>query len=73
MNEQRYRLSTQHSWMVLSPDDIALLELNDGDSIDEPALRRRLRRVDNPSLVQALHAMLDEEEAGVTITINLLD
>ena len=69
MSEPMYQLRAVDGWMLITASDAWALDLVSGIEIDERSLRRRLNRLANSSLAQAIHAMLDQEEPGVVITI----
>ena len=69
MTEPIYQLRAVDGWMLITANDVSTLGLVSGTEIDERSLRRRLDRLADSSLAQALHAMLDQEEPGVIVTI----
>jgi hypothetical protein len=69
MSEPMYKLRAVDGWMLITASDISALDLVSGMAIDERDLRRRLNRLANLSVAQAIHAMLDQEEPGVIITV----
>jgi hypothetical protein len=64
-----YQLRAGDGWMLVRASDVLALDLVSGIEIDERSLRRRLERLAHSSVAQAIHAMLDQEEPGVIITV----
>lgn len=61
----RYQLRTQHAALPLNEAELAELGLQQGTAIRERDLHIRANR----STREAIHAMLDQEEPDVLITV----
>ena len=69
--EPLYQLRAVDGWMLISASDVAALGLIDGAVIDERGLRGRLARLGNRSIAEAIHALLDQEEPGFVISVQV--
>ena len=69
MSPECFKLCVAESYIVLSANDVAALQLTTTQVITEHVLRRRLQHLTNPSTAQAIHAMLDQEPSTNQITL----
>jgi hypothetical protein len=70
MPEILYQLHTADHAILLSSAELAALDLVVGATITERELRHRVMRLPTLSRIQAIHAMLDQEEAGAVLTVD---
>jgi hypothetical protein len=69
MANRIYQLRAGAGLALISAQDLACLELASGASIGEALLRRRIDQLPDRSLREAIHAMLDQEETGVIVSV----
>lgn len=68
-----YQLRAQDGSVILSAADVGALGLETASSISERALRQRLHLLTRAALAQTIHAMLDQEEPDVIVSIIPID
>lgn len=69
MNPEWYKLCAAESYIILSANDVAALQLTTAQLITERLLRLRLQHLANRSTAQAIDAMLDQQAPTGQITL----